>query len=802
MADNVSLLSTIAKTAYNYPTSGLSSLLGGTTTKEKKKLISSDIDYSKLISPSISQDSDYFKNLISPSITSGNIDLSNLIAPPPTIKAQEIDIPNLIAPPPTIKAQEIDIPNLISPQTTKSLNLLTQEDLEREIEEYLEKRKETPWFYPTPWQNYPEPPKAGEPSPYNVDFYAALMDPVGYLSGKYAGGTTGQWTGEKIKISGAEALENLRAFMEAVKNFASPSGAIHSDDPNFQKWMDLLNQYGLSYTTSPLGDGKAIYKPTLPKEVIDLQNQIWERNIEKFKNSSLIKIKNALIIGGKDKPSRITIPKNTKNYDKYIKEARDLGFEVVESDIGAKVFLKPRIESINYEGYPEGIISPTAYSTYVPPFPDLGINPKTGLPYTQEEFAKLPDYQKVAIWMSQLLAPTGQISAAYQQTLAQALAGQRATIDQLASTISKYSGRFDEAWGIGEKATQMLEAAGAKVNSLLGEAENIIKQAGALYLNASQEAKPLYQQLYGAAMDIYNKAAQLSNYIAGTSFAMTEDLWRQYGDIYNQIQQAYQSVQTGQLAPQTQAWLDLLRDIQTQAVTETLNKYYEEKQRQLVDELAGRGIISSRTAATALAELGEAVGEQLRQAQYQILADYARQALELPFKQYEASLGLLQAPQTAASLMEAARRSMLSYSEPLTAAVSALAQGRGAATDYISALMNAARGYQATGAELASMAPSYFLPGQNLLTAARTLSTMAAEGLGAERAALESQYGMWAELPENLRKAFTTYGGLAQNLLSILADIYLGREKVGVAKKQSEAAQMASLITAIANIFG
>jgi len=687
-------------------------------------------------------------------------------------------------------------------------------DFEKKIQEYLDKIKETPWFYPTPWQGYPKPPKIGETSSWNVDFMAALTNPEAYLEG-----LTSQTT--KVTLSGTDLAKKWFELRRELEKMLNPSGLISTDpfsitmsslleltnfpegikidasSPQAEAFKQLVQQYGFELKTIKGDDGKTYLTYTFPSQLVQMQDAQWKENLRKAKNLGL---------SVTDSTERIVLGHpGMAGVEDQVKKLQAAGLPVEMVGGVYVVLLKPRLKDLTLETTttsPGGVpSSSTSYSTWVPPFPDLGINPQTGLPYTQEEFNKLPDYQKVAIWMSQLLQPTGMISAAYQQTLAQALAGQRATINQLQEVISKYGGRFDEAWSVGQQATKMLEEAGKKVTSLLGEAENVIKTAGSMYLQAQNEMKPIYQNLLRAANDVYNQAQALAQGITISSQEATNALWQQYQDIYNTIASAYQNVLTGQVAPATAQWLELLAQTQSQAVEEALNRYYEEKQRELVDTLAGRGILSSRTAASTLSDLGEAIAEQLRQAQYQIMADYAKRMYETPFKQYEAALGLLQAPQVGASLLEASRRSLSTAIEPLTLALQAIAQGRSTASDLASTLLNTIQGYQSTGTQLASMAPQYFLPGQNLLTAARTLSAMAAEGLGSQTAALQAQYGMWSELPENLRKAFSTYGGMASNFLQSLIELYLGKENINLAKRRQRSQELAGIINAIASIF-
>ena len=678
----------------------------------------------------------------------------------------------------------------ISEDIWKPIPSKTEEQMKQEIKKWLEQRGEQPWFKPTPWDMYPAPPTPGQPNPWMVDFYAALNDPEGYLAGKYAGGV--MW--DKVQQQSEKQREGrfspvqLRSLADQLRQMGYPV----PQDPALV--VALARQKGLLKDETKLPSKPFnypsewnIFMPLADKPISaqEFSEWIWKGILEKIGlwDSSQ-----------KDSPQAFFVKKGDPNYNriKSILDQYKIPYTVGE-DGAIHTSQGNILRALQESGYGQGKLppgvfpmSPTAYSTWTPMFPDLGINPETGLPYTAEEFAKLPDYQKVAIWWSKFLAPTGMISSAYQQSLAQSLAGQRATINQLQSTIGKYSGRFDEAWGVGQKAAGMLEQAAGKVYGLLGEAEGMLKQAAQMFVNAADETKPLYYEIYNDLKDVYNQARNLASTVSSSMNRMSETLWRQYGDIYNQIQRAYGSVISGQLQPGTQQWLNLLKAAQEAAVQETLGKYYTEKERRLLDELAGRGIISSKTAASALGDLQEAVAEQLRQAEYQILADYARQALELPFKQYEASLGLLQAPQTGATLLEAARRAQLAGLEPLSLAISAAAQRRGTVSDLASTLMAAARGYQTSGAQLAQMAPLYLRPGESLMQAARAMSSMAAEGLGAETSALSKQYAMWQGLPANLQSALKMYGDWSMGLLDVLSNLYLGEKKINASKKSNE----------------
>lgn len=246
----------------------------------------------------------------------------------------------------------------------------------------------------------------------------------------------------------------------------------------------------------------------------------------------------------------------------------------------------------------------------------------------------------------------------------------------------------------------------------LGIGENFLGNAAATNLQGLQTVSPAYGQSIANMSQLFNSlSGQLQNaqYNTGVN---SQQLWNQYMDVYQNMMNAINSTQTGQLAPATQQWLDTLKGSQESALNTQLQNWQNDQYRTLVDTMSGRGILTSDVTKNAMDTVNKEASQRLLEGENSILQQYAQAALQLPFSQVEAAVQGYQGPQTGATLMNTtsqAYQAMAPYYDALIQAGVAPAQ---ISSSFMDALNAVTQNQMTAGQGIADIASQYLQPSQ------------------------------------------------------------------------------------------
>jgi hypothetical protein len=129
------------------------------------------------------------------------------------------------------------------------------------------------------------------------------------------------------------------------------------------------------------------------------------------------------------------------------------------------------------------------------------------------------------------------------------------------------------------------------------------------------------------SMNYYNTAVQgMQGQYQNLNNQMQQGLGQQQ-DLYNQAAQVYQ---TGQVPQQYQDYLQQSRDSMMNSLISDMNKYYQDRGGNMIEQLAGRGILDSTIAANALNQFEAEQQRQLLGQGNQLNAQMFQQLAQAP----------------------------------------------------------------------------------------------------------------------------------------------------------------------------
>jgi polyhydroxyalkanoate synthesis regulator phasin len=114
--------------------------------------------------------------------------------------------------------------------------------------------------------------------------------------------------------------------------------------------------------------------------------------------------------------------------------------------------------------------------------------------------------------------------------------------------------------------------------------------------------------------------------------------------------QANNRVNTGELSPETRAWIDEIYKQNADLINQQAQQYIDAQSRNLVDKMAGRGILTSGVTGRAMGEMMAEADKTRQQALTEALKQRATTMLQMPFQQQEAAAQLLQGITTGTQL--------------------------------------------------------------------------------------------------------------------------------------------------------
>lgn len=138
-----------------------------------------------------------------------------------------------------------------------------------------------------------------------------------------------------------------------------------------------------------------------------------------------------------------------------------------------------------------------------------------------------------------------------------------------------------------------------------------------------------------------------------------QDVQGKTEDIWQQMFEAQQATKTGQLDPRTQSYIDQIYNANESLLNQSLDETVSDQRKQLIDQMAGRGILSSGVTGRAYGEMVDSALRQKQKGMTEILKERATTQLNMPFQQAEAANKLLQYTEQAKNLTESEQKQLL-----------------------------------------------------------------------------------------------------------------------------------------------
>lgn len=184
------------------------------------------------------------------------------------------------------------------------------------------------------------------------------------------------------------------------------------------------------------------------------------------------------------------------------------------------------------------------------------------------------------------------------------------------------------------------------LNTALGNINNqntgLTQLINTIYPNFSN----LLQQLQGS----YQTTNENMNMTLPKISENFGNLQSRFSDIMGRLMQANNRVNTGELSPETRAWIDEIYKQNADLINQQAQQYIDAQSRNLVDKMAGRGILTSGVTGRAMGEMMAEADKTRQQALTEALKQRATTMLQMPFQQQEAAAQLLQGITTGTQL--------------------------------------------------------------------------------------------------------------------------------------------------------
>lgn len=367
-------------------------------------------------------------------------------------------------------------------------------------------------------------------------------------------------------------------------------------------------------------------------------------------------------------------------------------------------------------------------------------------------------------------------------------------------TANKVSNAFTNA---ASGVTGSLNEANSMKNNfydILNQGVGLIGNAGTTAQNEYARLQPSFDNLNSQLASLFGQATGLSGTAQNVATDNVDNIWNQYLQGNQFFNDALQRTQTGQLSDATQNWLNQIRDTQLNAVNQQIDKDYAEKERQAIDTLAGRGIVSSGVTANALSEAMKNAQDNKTAAYNQIMNQYAQNAIQLPFTQLDAAKNAYLGANTGSALTGQTVQNLGQAGNVLQQAAQTGSTQADLLTKLLGNAVNIGGLQTQAGNALANNATQYFTPSNttanlsNILASmgnaygntqytadnnlANALTNTANSGYNNQM----SSYNQIAQLlqtsPALLNSMFNQYGTLSNNFVTNVLNNYLKQKEI------------------------
>lgn len=432
-----------------------------------------------------------------------------------------------------------------------------------------------------------------------------------------------------------------------------------------------------------------------------------------------------------------------------------------------------------------------------------------------------------SLWFADIIANTPNLSRAYTENMNQFIQGTNQRIANTEAFFNAMMGQYGQAAAEAAATYQKLQGQGDAQIAALG---NLIQQVGPEFAASLARQQGDYRELQAALKYIEAKGeVDYKDFIDKFERALAkqegeyqqfkgqgEDLYRyvmeNYGgvkDTANQITQnildAYNRVVTGEVSDASKGYIDEIYKHNQDLINQNFDETMEKERRNLVDQMAGRGILTSGVTGRAYGDIVEAAMKEMQRSQSEIAAQRAATLLEMPFKQAQAANELNNHINALTNLTSSEATDLMNilqtqYGMSKQNAELALANIVAQANLYKDKQMLAQNNYTNM---INLFRDNYSLEQSNLTnkfgqmnaahkTQADILNSMmghdsAYHATAANRLASQGQFGnqnlalqqqMAQSIPDNLARMFDQYGGLSRDFLQLMIQRELGHLNV------------------------
>jgi len=261
------------------------------------------------------------------------------------------------------------------------------------------------------------------------------------------------------------------------------------------------------------------------------------------------------------------------------------------------------------------------------------------------------------LWMADVVGNLPNLSRAYTENVNNFITGTNQRIEntegffnhmmqQYGMSAEEAKAAYNKLQGQGDEQIGALNALISNIGSEFGQSLanqrgdyaqllNLFDQLGASgtqeykdfiskFENALAKQEGEYQGFAGQGQDLYD-------YVMGNY----GDVRNTTNDITKAIMDAYQRTVTGEVGEATKANIDEIFKHNQDLINQNFDETLEKERRQLVDQMAGRGILTSGVTGRAYNDMTEQALREKQRSLSEISAQRAATMLEMPFKQAE-----------------------------------------------------------------------------------------------------------------------------------------------------------------------
>lgn len=337
-----------------------------------------------------------------------------------------------------------------------------------------------------------------------------------------------------------------------------------------------------------------------------------------------------------------------------------------------------------------------------------------------------------------------------------------------------------------EGLNQRLGGTNNFLNSILGQYSNLSQntqnQFNNLFNYGGQQSEDLNRMISKLGPEFANALAKQSgeyNYFANQGINLNDLIANKYGQlggisdqVTKNIIDAYRGIQTGEVSDASKQYVDQIFNSNQDIINRNFDDTMESQRQQLVDDMAGRGILTSGVTSRAYGDITEAALKEKQKSMSEIAAQRAATMLDLPYKQAQYANQLNQHIDTLKGLTQAEigdLTNMLTTQYGMSKADAELA------------IANLTSKYSQENQARSTQNQLYnILTNYDSNTQANLASQLAQQGAFGNQN-LQLQQAMAQAGPDTLAKMFDQYGTLSNNFFKTLIDRELGHLQAQVA---------------------